>query len=214
MIISIGDREFPSKKSATDFVRSILYAYKIGERVTAEHDAFLRDLIDLHPESDLKIGCGISFFTVEQNYGSRGFWLTRTDDTITDWSFLACITPPSRRVEAKRAFRTAIRDQILRFRSELPNAFVCPVSGEQLTRETSHIDHHTPFDWLLSMFLESCDTKLDDVAVTPTADGATDTDLSDPVIRINWQRFHLLTAKLRAVSPRANLSLLRVRTPA
>ena len=211
--ITVGERRFPSKKQAGDFIREILYRYAIGARVLSPDAEFLRDLLELHPEATQKIGVGVAFFRVQQNMGSRGFWLYRVDGTSTDWSFLACLTPPSREAEARAAFRTAIRDQVAEFRTNLElSGLVCPITGEPLTSFNQiHIDHEIPFEDLLARFLDDEEMELGRVAVVPTSDGSTDTELLDHGLRGAWQRYHRERALLRAVSRRANLSVLRRR---
>lgn len=153
--ILVGECRFPSKKVATAFVREILYRYDIGQRVSERDAGFLADLLQLHPQAPQKIGCGVQHFTVEQNEGSRGFWLTRTDGSRTDWSFPACLKPPTPESEARAGFRTAIRPQVAAFRARFDAANthapqVCPITGELLTEANVHIDHETPFARCLS----------------------------------------------------------------
>ena len=211
--IEIGDRRFPSKKAAGDFIREILYRYPIGARISNADSRVLLDLLTLHREAEQKIGVGVEFFTVEQNMSTRGFWLTRTDGSRTDWSFLACLTPPTREAEAKAAFRTAIRDQIVEFRACIElGGLVCPITGEALTgHDQIHIDHEIPFETLLSRFLDEQSVQIDSIDVIPTRDGSTEHELRDDRIRSAWQRYHREHALLRAVSRRANLSVLRRR---
>jgi hypothetical protein len=108
--VVVGDRRFSSKKAAQEFVQGILRSYQPGQRISGAHAAFLRDLIELHPERDAKVGGGIAGFTVERNEGSNGFWLTRVDGTRTDWSFLSCLTPPTPEMEARA--RVPVRSAI------------------------------------------------------------------------------------------------------
>ena len=210
--VIVGERRFSSKREAGDYVRGTLYRYATGERVSDEDARFLSDLLSLHPEAEQKIGCGVAFFSVEQNEGSRGFWLTRIDGTRTDWSFLACLTPPTPEAEARAAFRTAIRPQVEEFRT----AFLrrtdgprCPLTGEPLTVGNVHIDHDPPFEYLLDAFLRERGARLSDVKVKPTSDGSTVTELADSGLASEWAEFHRRTAGLRAVSVKANLSILR-----
>lgn len=210
--IIVGERRFASKKAAGDAAREVLYRYAIGDRVVGADADFLADLLQLHPEAEQKIGCGVSWFSVEQNDGSRGFWLTRTDGTRTDWSFLACLTPPTPAAEAKAAFRSAVRPQIEAFRDAFKlrgGHRVCPVSGEDITLENLHVDHEPPFEELLDCFLRERGLGLTNVRVKPTADGSTVTELADDILRAQWAEFHSRNARLRAVSKTANLSLLR-----
>lgn len=214
--IVVGERRFPSKKLASAFVREILYRYDTGKRVSEGDSEFLADLLQLHPQAPQKIGCGVRYFTVEQNDGSRGFWLTRTDGSRTDWSFLACLTAPTPETEARAGFRTAVRAQVVAFRARFDAANevaqqVCPITNEALTAANVHIDHEPPFADLLETFLQDVGLALGDVKVKPTVDGSTTTELADDGIRLRWEEFHQRTARLRAVSAQANLSILRRR---
>lgn len=212
--IVVGERRFYSKKEAGDFVRSILYRYPIGQCVADDDAEFLADLLALHPEAPLKIGCGVRFFSVEQNECSRGFWLTRTDGSRTDWSFLSCLTPPTPETEARAGFRTAIRPQVAEFRAQFesaPEQRRCPITGDVLTTANIHIDHETTFEDLLDSFLRESGLALEEISVKPTIDGSTTTELANDNLKLQWADFHRRNARLRAVSVRANLSILRLR---
>jgi len=212
--VLIGECRFASKKEAGDFIRSVLYQYDIGQRVSEDDAEFLADLLQLHPEAPQKVGCGVRFFTVEQNEGSRGFWLTRTDGSMTDWSFLSCLTPPTPETEARAGFRTAVRSQVSAFRDALDTApgRLCPITNERLTEANVHIDHDPSFEDLLDSFLRERGLALGEVAVLPTTDGSTTTELANDDLRTEWQSFHHRNARLRAVSIQANLSILRRRS--
>lgn len=212
MRITIGTRDFKSKRAAADFIREILYRYDVGQTVNGADGAVLLDLLQMHPEVDLKIGAGVASFSVEQNDGSRGFWLTRIDGSRTDWSFLACLTPPTPEAEAKAALRTAIRPQIELFRDRLLEAdtdLVCPITGEHLSEGNLDVDHELPFADLVSAFLRARGVELVAIAVKPTVDGSTVTELADPELEFAWRAYHEEHARLRGVSIRANRGLLR-----
>lgn len=212
MRLHIGDTVFPTKGAARAAIQSVLYRYGIGTTVAADDAAFLADVLNRHPERDAKIGVGVASFQVEQNLGSRGFWLTRTDGTRTDWSFLSCLTPPTPVQEAKAAFRTEIRDQIRAFRAHAfsGSAPRCPITGDVLTaNDTAHVDHDPPFDVLLDGFLRSQHVDLSQISVEPTCDEETDTRLTDRQLARDWSTYHHAHARLRVVSRVANLSLLR-----
>jgi len=217
--VRFGDHVFSTKKSATEAIRIVLYRYAIGQAVNDEDSTFLFDLIQLHPEAEQKIGGGIASFSVEQNDGSRGFWLTRVDGSRTDWSFLACLAPPTSEQEALAGFRSAIRDQIEAFRvSALARSDLrCAVSDEALSAKNIHIDHDPPFQDLLLGFLTQRGMQLALVGVKPTTDGSTVTELADDELRALWTEFHRTNAGLRAVTRKVNLGTLRragARSPA
>lgn len=90
--ISIGDHYFEKKGDAVAFLREILYRYDLGDRVSSDDEAFLRLLIERHPESAEKIGGGISSFSVRSgDFGTRCFWVNRLNQSTEKFSFKACL---------------------------------------------------------------------------------------------------------------------------
>lgn len=212
--INIGGMLYPTKKAAAEAIRVVLYAYPIGATVDAVHADFLARVLDHHPERDEKVGVGVASFQVEQNEGSRGFWLTRVDGSRTDWSFLSCLRPASHRDNALAGFREAIRDQIFEFKRRAFSAteeLVCPVTGDRVRFDDCHVDHELPFLDIVDWYLRAIHADFGDIAVKPGVDGSTRTELADDDIRRGWQVVHAEMAKLRIVSKRANLSVLRRR---
>jgi len=209
--VKVGQVTYPTQKAAKEAVRTILYACPIGHTLSGPDAAFMLDLLDLHPEADDKVGCGVESIQVEQNYGSRGFWLTRRDGSRTDFSFLACIRPPTTADNARAAFRSEIREQVHRYRDEQFNGDVvrCDVTGVPVTRGEAHIDHATPLRDLLLAFLAIEGLDLDGVAVQPTRDGETTTELLDRGLAARWGAYHAANARLRVVTRHTNLSTLR-----
>jgi hypothetical protein len=61
----LGGRVFESR--AQELIGSILGSYGVGDRVSDEHGALLRDLIRLHPQADEKFGSDLSQFVVDIN---------------------------------------------------------------------------------------------------------------------------------------------------
>lgn len=212
--ITVGTRSFASKKEATVATQRVLYSRPIGSHVFGDDLQFLLDLLQMHPEFEEKIGCGIKSIEVEQNGPTRGFWITRLDGSRTDWSFIACLTPPTAEKQALAAFRTAIRGQIQNFKDEFfaEREFdLCPITGEKVTRDNCHVDHAPPglFVDLVDHFVSCSGLKLAEVLVVPTTDGATETRLLDAQLDREWREYHAFNAKLRVVSRTANLSFLR-----
>ena len=69
----------------------MLYKYNLGDKVSAEDAEHLTALVARHPEADEKIGVGIESFSVRTaDYGTRCFWINRTDGTTEKFSFKAC----------------------------------------------------------------------------------------------------------------------------
>lgn len=208
--VTIGSRTFPSKKALQEECSKIL-----NSGIDAAAEQFLRDLIERHPERDLKVGCGIQKFFIGPNeFGGQGFWILRSDGSRTDFSYKACITPPSREQQAKAAFRYAVRGQVIAFRdlafgrnSRVP----CALTGVPVSKDEAHVDHGTqqPFDAILNAFLEVEGISLEGVAVNATEDGDTTTRLLDQDLEQRWQSFHQQRAILRITTGAANLSQAR-----
>lgn len=214
MKFRIGETEFPSKRAAADAIRAVLYTYKHGQTLTPEHAAFIASVLDCHPERSQKVGCGVASLQVQNNGGTMGFWLTRRDGSRTDFSFLSCLSAPSSEQQTRAAFRREIRDQIVAFRDEAfahSDSIPCAVTGELVNRRDAHVDHCPTFDAMLLEFLRIYGPPLRDVAVEPTSDGAVDTHLADLGLAGAWRNYHRENARLRVVSARANLSMLRRR---
>lgn len=202
---------FTTQREAKDRIKLILYAYPL-KATLGDHDTrFMCDVLALHPEAGNKVGCGVASIQVEDNGGTRGFWITRIDGTRTDFSYLSCLSAPSHASQVLRAMRAEIRGQIDRFRSRFPPFPVCPVTGEDITASNAHVDHAAPntFDLLSAKFLETYGIRIVDVCVLPTRDGETSTRLAVPVLAAAWNAYHYEHARLRMVSKRANLSVLR-----
>lgn len=208
----IGESRFPTKKAATNAVRSVLYRYPPGSKVNDTDSLLLLDLLKLHRHAEQKIGCGVAYFTVEQYPWNVGFGLTRVDGSKTDWSYVCCITPPSKEKEARAGFRTEISEQIKTFRNavlSVPNP-KCAITGVPLVNDlTTHIDHNPRFEVLLADFLASKSLQLEDVETNATEDNDLYTTLLDRSLAEEWKNYHRKHAVLRAVTKPANLSQKR-----
>ena len=89
--VSIGALSFRRKGDATNFFRNMLYRYELGDKVTVHDAKILAELVAQHPEASMKIGCGILSFSVRSaDFGTRCFYVNRTDGTSEKFSFLVC----------------------------------------------------------------------------------------------------------------------------
>lgn len=218
--ILIGDLWFPLRGAAQEACQAVLYKYPPGSVVTdPEDEKFLLDLLQLHPNKDTKIGCGVARFEVrpsEKQSRQRTLWLVRTDGSETDFSFVKCLTPPTHARLVRAALREAIVPQINEF---VRNAYTsggqvqCPLTRADLSdRKQAHVDHHKPtFDELAQAFAEA-EGGWEAISVT-SSDGMTGHRLADAHQAQAWDEYHRANASLRLVSIQANLSLLRKRTP-
>lgn len=90
--ITIGPMHFPTKGDASSHLRTMLHRYDVGDRVSAADEQVLRAALALHPEAETKIGCGIAYFSVRSaEFGTKCFWLNRTDGTTEKFSYKTCV---------------------------------------------------------------------------------------------------------------------------
>jgi len=214
--ITVDGQLFNSKDALKKYIRSIVSRYKDDE-ILAEADLqFVNSLLDFHRWRDDKIGVGVASMTVRTNrpHSTRGFWLTRLDNTTTDFSWLECVDRPSQRRDVLAAMRTAIADQKADFRAFFfasnPEAR-CPVTGQPLDIATCHVDHEPPltFEKLAKDFIVEKKVDLEAVLLTGYGDGETSQKLADDGLRKAWQENHRQYARLRILSRTANLSITR-----
>lgn len=222
--VIVGDLTFDSKKSAKDFYRTIRDKYGEGERLNEEDQGLVTDLIALHPEAKDKIGAGIVFFTVHTDFEfgtTRHFMVHRKDGSHSDFSFPHCIDGKrdSRR-EVLEALRRAVKYQIVAFRDSFfrthQGPVHCPLRGISITSDSYHVDHDLPgkFSVLVEQWLAASGLSLSEIKITPPADNQVVAEMICPDQRNSWTRFHQRHAKLRMLSPIANLSDARKRPKA
>ena len=90
--VSYGSLHFDSQTDAKAFLNAMLNRYDPGDKVSAVDAAILTDALALHPEAADKIGSGIKDFSVRSaDFGSKCFWVNRTDGTTAKFSHTACV---------------------------------------------------------------------------------------------------------------------------
>lgn len=203
---SIGPYPFRTKGEAEQEVRRILHESPMREPLRGyEHD-LIRCLVDLHHDAAEKIGPGVkSIYVNVVEYGSRGFWIERTDATVIDFSYKRALRKPTARADAAAAMRREIMPQVAEF---LASAFAesdtiaCPLTGQHLRRTDGHVDHVIPFASVAHDFLMHRGMSWDDVRVRGNAIGC---ELSDRDLAHDWQEWHRSKAVLRFIHASANL---------
>lgn len=90
--ITLGPLRFAKRGDAKEYLVEMLHRYDLGDRVNANDSIVLKAALALHPDAETKIGCGISHFSVRTaDYGTKCFWLNRTDGTTEKFSIKACV---------------------------------------------------------------------------------------------------------------------------
>jgi len=214
----INGEVFTTKKSVEERVKYILYSYGKGGILNRQDAEFMLDLFTYHASYTQKVGVGIHHVSIRKNppYGTMGFWLTRTDGTETDISYLECLKGSSKRKEFERACRAAIHPYILDFKQnffdDTPGVYYCPYTGEEIDYDTAHVDHRRPhtFRAILDSFVAYEGLDVDKVEVLGKGlDGVTGNTLADEELEQRWISYHNQRADLQIVSRTANLSLLK-----
>ena len=211
MIITLGDRQFPSKAAALRYVKDLRLTGPLYVPLGPPYHGQLVDLIGHHYARDEKVGAGISHFTVSlSQWGFREFHLHRIDGTSINFSYTKCLEPkaPALR-EAKLAMRREVQEEISAAKwrwwedhADESGYLVCPVSGDAITGDQADADHAPPytFDVLATTFLTALEIEPDENFVQ--SDGKY--LMADRDLAARWRRFHHKLAHLRVISSEAN----------
>jgi hypothetical protein len=90
--VSYGDLHFKTQTEARAYLNAMLSRYDVGDRVSANDAIILTAALGLHPEAEDKIGSGIKDFSVRTaDFGTKCFWVNRTDGTTQKFSHKACV---------------------------------------------------------------------------------------------------------------------------
>lgn len=166
-----------------------------------------------HPEWDEKQGIGVDHLEVRPDgHGGRCFYIVRRDGSFTDISFVASIYPPKKKNDVLKACRSVIRPLIERMRESIKLPFICPITGEIVyDKHNVHIDHYDmTFMELFNEWVEDKDIEaLYRMTLKSNKDNDTETYFDNDEICADFLEFHNRHTHLRAVSRRANLSIIR-----
>lgn len=217
---SILGEQFKTKGALADRIRQIRDSYPDNCPLSLNHKAFMSDVLKGHPQYDQKTGCGVKDIFVMTNpvyRNTRCFYLTRTDNTSTDFSFLECLTPTAKEKKFMMALRAAVEPITIEFKNNyfdnpLNAPYRCPYTGEKLAFVGSHVDHKSPntFKELASRFIREYKIDIRDIELSGSYEDNTYQDrLVDKCLEQTWVDFHNRYADLQVVSRTANLSILR-----
>lgn len=211
---------FKTKKAEIEHFRK--YLHESEEWIQLEGQAFndVCGLIERHPSKDEKIGSGIDAIYVRRNPkfpSQRSFWIRRTDGSETDFSYLRCIDgcDKSSRHWFNIACRYAVTNQTIEFKRQAfidYETIVCPMTGEQLTWQSCHVDHESPtFNELVDAFIQKRKIVLLESLYEKRTDGDCEVRFASFALAEDWRTFHAGNARLRVVSVKANLTRKRGR---
>lgn len=210
----VGGKVFPNKEAIANYVRWIIELTPDGP-VTEGFD-WLCELAKRHTYADIKIGCGIKEFRVGINeyWGKhRVLTLVRTDGSETDFSWRECVWPTPHKRRVKNACRTAVSEQVAQFAAVAFNEVdtpTCELTGVPLSPGHVHVDHDNPtFDEIVDAWIGESGLFYDDIQVAGLEDGEMRDRFADYELASSFATYHRLNARLRLLSPAANMSRKR-----
>lgn len=209
----IGDKEFKYKKDALSYFKDILNSYEPSQIVNEQNFKDLVNLLEIRPDKDDKIGCGIEKIQViEVRYKTKCFELIRTDGSTEVFSYRNSINGKSKPLTK---FSMTCRETISEDLRNVKLAYFKKFSskGEVKCQETSelckweelNVDHRQPntFSVIVDRFIEVHKIDISTVQYTEIMDGVyhfTDVELAD-----KFKNYHREKANLRLVMKERNL---------
>lgn len=202
---TVGGEVFKTKKALFQRAQQLLRSLQVGP-VDSQHNQFLYDLLQMHPNAVSKIGCGVkSFFVMKDDWGGKCFGAERIDGSKTDFSYRYCAgAAPTPWMVFVQAARAAVSQQIIEVKMAafaVEKTIKCPLSGTDMTFETAHVDHEPPrtFEKLLRDFVEVVGLDPNDPPIAPCKDGLFGRVFSIEDVRLAWEAFHKEKAVLRVI---------------
>jgi len=213
--LSIGRFAFDTQTEAMDFVREVLNAAIWSQPLTGEVHEFALSLLERHPRASQKIGCGVEHFTVDNDEnGSRCFYVHRTNGTRDHFSYLKSLKGQDDvRSLVVGALNRAIDEQIWNFRDrQLQNGpLICSYTGQSITKDSYHVDHHNPtFLELYRAWMTQQSLGFENVEISEGCDNEIGRRMMNPSQIASWQQYHRNQARLRMLSPLGNLSAAKI----
>lgn len=90
--ITLGPMHFERRGDAVAYLKGLLRKYDLGDLVSTEDSVILQAALEHHPNAAAKIGSGIIGFSVRSaDFGSKCFWVNRTDGTTEKFSITGSI---------------------------------------------------------------------------------------------------------------------------
>ena len=212
--VTIGWVTYRTKTAATAAVRAFMNSAELDAPLSGSDAEFAAALLEKHPHSADKIGCGVDHFLVRLNRfvgkANRGLWIKRVDGTEIDFSWVECLTPSTHEQRVKNAMRAAVQDDMLAFKTAAfeGRSFVeCSMSGVRVEFTMADVHHVAPF---LEIAREFADGDWESIKVDVGKEAAQIGDrFVDSEVEQRWIVFHRSRATLQIVHRTNHQSLPR-----
>ena len=151
-MIRVGEQDFRSLAALKRHLSERLNAYEIGDIVSDDDEAILRELVTWHDDPDRKIGPGIATFEVHANsdlgYKTRGFRIRQAEGHLEHFGYNDVIKKPSHRARVTEALKNEGIEITRKFRRDAfatGEPVACFYSGKAIaSTEAAEAVHHDP----------------------------------------------------------------------
>ena len=196
-------------------LRFFLNKYDFYEFIDEQDFPKIIVLLSNHVRWKQKEGIGIEKIQIiKSDWGDKNYLLHRKDGTTTDISIHLAASGKEYPIlsRLKNACRNAIRPIIeVEQQKVLWGEQRCPISGEILTRENTHIDHYDmTFSELFRKWMEGKNEyDMEKYLNDPYKDNCWDDLFIDDCLRNNFILFHNANTHLRAVTAATNMRIAK-----
>lgn len=165
MSITVGDLDgyaerlhdtHKTKTARRTLTKTILNGVTVDTPIAGDDLAVVLGILAGHPSAAEKVGVGITSIHVELGYmGTKGFHITRTDGSTTDFSYLKCLRPDSAKGAVERGCRAAVHADIVLFRTNWEwTDGCCHLTGLPIKSDDAEVHHAPPmFDRLVQAWV-------------------------------------------------------------
>ncbi len=216
----VAGETFKTKTDLQKRIKTILYQYQDREYLSQIDFVFMMEILEQHPDYELKSRSGVKAIYVKQNpvyKNTRNFWIVRLDNSETDFSYLECLKETSHEKKFLNACRVAIEPYTQEYKRKFfdnlnGKIYTCPYTHEALNFIGSHVDHKSPktFKQLVKGFVSQHKVDVSQVRIVGSAkDNVFQDTFDDKEFEKLWVDYHNSHAEFQVISKKANLSLLK-----
>ncbi|XKU42497.1 DCL family protein [Pseudomonas [fluorescens] ATCC 17400] len=197
--------QFKKQGEADAFFKAMLDSYDDKEYLNSADEELVYELLQRHPESETKIGCGVVgiFRAHSPDHPSSCFHVRRADGTETDFSYKTCVrgTSPSLKSRFYEACQRSITSIVTTQKRALFEAaegkIACNKTGTPTTFSTSDYRHtHPRFRDIVEDFIKINNIVISESLLSKGADMQYSTTFIDPIMALTFAEYHKTVAKL------------------